>query len=130
MSELKPCQMRPERAAEKPQESYDYMTRVMPESKRSQATANLLEAISVAIATLRRAQPANEPLTLDELRGMDGEPVYAVCCEMAEDSEWVIIDADEVWANGKCGCFYFDEYGTAWLAYRRKPERSEEDAKM
>ena len=31
------------------------------------------EAIS---AWNRRAEPENEPLTLDELRGMDGEPVW------------------------------------------------------
>lgn len=62
MSELKPCPMGPQKAAEKIQESYDYMTRVMPEGKRSQTTKDLLEAMSIAIAILRRSQPVNEPL--------------------------------------------------------------------
>lgn len=52
MSELKPCQMRPERAAEKLQESYDYMTRVMPESKRSQATTFSIRSRGLLIGSV------------------------------------------------------------------------------
>ncbi|MEA4965400.1 MAG: hypothetical protein VB055_06225 [Oscillospiraceae bacterium] len=87
MSELKPCQIGPKQAAEKLQESYDYMTSVMPEGKRSQATIDLLAAMSYAISACR-AQPDNEPLSLDELREMDGEPVWC-----AEKQEWMLYRA-------------------------------------
>lgn len=75
----------------------------------------------------RRAQPANEPLTLDELRGMDGEPV------------WLKDGIGEGWflASAVVGSkIYFceksitigepiSECGKTWLAYRTKPEPPE-----
>ncbi len=44
----------------------------------------------------RRTQPENKPLTLDELRQMDGEPVY-----IAEEKLWVIIKCEQTgrWAG-------------------------------
>lgn len=141
MSELKPCQMRPERAAEKLQESYDYMTRVMPESKRSQATANLLEAISVAIATLRRAQPSNEPLTLEQLRKMDNERIFVILNDDVCIPALVAFNTED--------CSNEDEDDVVYLTnnlggrstyekmlkmganfYRRPPERSENDGNV
>lgn len=41
-----------------------------------------LEAIA---AWNRRAQQENKPLTLDELRQMDGEPVWVVCEEEVQN---------------------------------------------
>lgn len=85
------------------------------------------EADAVA-AWNRRAQPANEPLTLDELRGMDGEPVWVIPIDgcgwdVIDDGEWNLLDKREY------GCardnwgreIPFDDYGKAWLAYRHKP---------
>ena len=67
--------------------------------------------------------PPNEPLTLEELRGMRGEPVYVV---KGKCQWWDIVD----FTAG--GWLYLrianktdlalDDYGTKWLAYRRKPE--------
>lgn len=76
----------------------------------------------------RRAQPANEPLTLEELRGMDGEPVWV---HRLEDNQgwWVAIkstERDKV-TTDYGGYFEFADYGKTWLAYRRPPERSEND---
>jgi hypothetical protein len=61
------------------------------------------------------AQPANEPLTKEELREMDGEPVYI---KYHTCGRWEIYQG-----------FMHDHglYGKTWLAYRRKPERSEND---
>lgn len=67
MSELKPCQMSRQHAADKLQESFDYMSSVMPAEKRRPATSELLNALSIAISVLR-AQPANETLTLGKER--------------------------------------------------------------
>lgn len=62
----------------------------------------------------------NEPLTLEELREMDGEPVW--CCPKNDPAKgsWMIV--------GPNGCenitsfAIYDDYGTGWLDYRRPPE--------
>lgn len=72
------------------------------------------------------AFPPNDPLTLDELRGMQGEPVWVE--EVAEDfqnrnkcrvlkrfcGEYVLWTDDSFNVSDNCG--------KTWLAYRRKPE--------
>jgi Lar family restriction alleviation protein len=74
-----------------------------------------------------RNKPENEPLTLDELRQMDGVPVYVVDaqgrgewqfrinCGLEDDNEEWTADEDINW----------DRYGDLWRAYRAKPERSD-----
>ena len=83
--------------------------------------------------------PPNEPLTLEELREMDGEPVYIIAKDMGI-AEWNVITGKEpiaiaydcpmpgfksvvegiVFANGRA--FRAGAYGITWLAYRRPPE--------
>jgi hypothetical protein len=58
-----------------------------------------------------RNQPENEPNTLSELRGMGGEPVWTVTNCVEGSGRWEILG--------------IDTYGDTWLAYRRKPERSD-----
>lgn len=81
-------------------------------------------AMELAMAWNRRAQQQeNKPLTLEELRGMRGEPVYVV---KGKCQWWDIVD----FTAG--GWLYLrianktdlalDDYGTKWLAYRQKPE--------
>lgn len=76
--------------------------------------------------------PPNEPLTLEQLREMDGEPVYLVSYDYPQHTGWRIVRLDPVinaptlWDN-EGG--YFDsrhEYGKTWLAYRRPPEGEED----
>ena len=78
----------------------------------------------------------NEPLTLEELREMDGEPVYVVPAnEFSELGGWCVISTSDcgdeysaAYVPGvDCWCWRFDSYGEQWLAYRRPPE-GEEDA--
>ena len=75
----------------------------------------------------------NEPLTLEELREMDEEPVYVVpkdkpahCGGWCGVTVWkcdrysyvsLLRDADSGWG--------FEEYGKTWIAYRRPPEGEE-----
>lgn len=62
--------------------------------------------------------PPNEPLTQDELREMDGEPVFVKWTDNRILPRWYIV-----------GCYEwnlmdfeeFEDYGK-WLAYRRPPE--------
>ena len=79
----------------------------------------------------RRAQPENEPLTLEELRQMDGEPVWTTgiganrnkcywCLVMVERESVFTVVSDEMTQVGA-----FCQYGKTWLAYRNKPVKEE-----
>ena len=74
--------------------------------------------------------PPNEPLTLEQLREMDGGPVWikrlkglSVC-----DTGWAVVDV----CPNKIRVWWFGsevedepsekDYGETWLAYRRPPE--------
>jgi hypothetical protein len=59
----------------------------------------------------------NAPLTLEELRGMDG-PVWV--CYQQETWGPQHPNADNLTCSRYK--FTFDNYGKTWLAYRRKPE--------
>lgn len=81
------------------------------------------EAIS---AWNRRAQPSEKPLTLDELRGMDGEPVYVIRVSGAKIKMWVIACPNEYGLtqdrNAESQLMAWSTYGRVWLAFRSKPK--------
>lgn len=64
----------------------------------------------------------NAPLTLEELREMDGEPVWC------EKFEWRICYGVSDFRGCLCmetgagSCIQLNDYGKTWRAYRRKPE--------
>lgn len=73
------------------------------------------------------AQLPNDPLTLDELREMDGEPVWV---EHYNGGEWVIVSwniYDEIAYTRKARLSAYN-YGLSdspgWIAYLRKPEEA------
>ena len=78
------------------------------------------EALDMAISALRQQETVtnrnglNDPLTLDELRKMDGEPVWLV---NQNGGRWVIMSGAYLWDSRKNA-----DYGKTWLAYRQKPE--------
>ena len=85
---------------------------------------------AVKIATLTTP---NEPLTLEELREMDGEPVWCKWLlpedRAIEQGTWfIVISGDkaglEIKRPAEYGCHFckIDDYGKTWLAYRRPPE--------
>ena len=86
------------------------------------------EALDMAISALRQQDVAdkdvgkNEPLTLDELREMDGEPVWVQSPGVPEYGRWAIVEG----VGENCLFLHDDftchEYGKAWLAYRQKAE--------
>ena len=63
-----------------------------------------------------------EPLTLDELRKMDGEPVWVQSPGVQEYGRWAIVEG----VGENCLFLHDDftchDYGKTWLAYRQKPE--------
>ena len=84
----------------------------------------LREALDMAVKALEDVTDKNvgknTPLTPDELREMDGEPVYIVDGDVAW---WDIVSFSlQGWlylVKGKQ--FRYSRYGE-WLAYRQKPE--------
>lgn len=84
----------------------------------------LCEAIAL-LKTHPDAQP-NEPLTLEELRGMVGKPVWVGIPGVSREisCRWIIVagvDDEEktLYAVGGFTCY---RYGNVWLAYRRPPK--------
>ena len=79
--------------------------------------------------------PPNEPLTIKQLREMDGQPVYLIVDDGYEPSEmWALIDVPEkdhiVLINniGGMSAYYSDDdlERDHITAYRRPPERQED----
>ena len=77
----------------------------------------------------RLTQPENKPLTLDELRGIDGESVRSEESPLWYGGNGVVslakggvIDPDD-----PDGCWPFENYGE-WLAYRSKPKEEHHEA--
>lgn len=72
---------------------------------------------------------SNEPLTIEQLRKMDGEPVWGKSLITGKPGEWFIVRIVEMsksWfiacAGATQGLGDKDTYGKTWLAYRRPPE--------
>lgn len=81
--------------------------------------------------------PPNEPLTLEQLREMDGEPVWCKWLlpedKAIEQGKWfIVISGDKAGLEIKRPAEYgyhfckIDDYGKTWLAYRRPPEGDED----
>ena len=74
--------------------------------------------------------PPNELLTLNQLREMDGEPVWGKSLITGKPGEWFIlrvVEMSKTWfiacAGAEQGFGDKDTYGETWVAYRRPPER-------
>ena len=91
------------------------------------------EALDMAISALRQQDHFREvtkkvgPLTLDELRRMEGQPVYIV-----ENTEyWAIVNSFDqagvyLLSYGNPDDYgYFGFYGKTWLAFRQKQEEAD-----
>ena len=90
----------------------------------------LREALDMAISALRQQEHFRdltkkvEPLTLEELRKMDGEPVY--CVEITGREEWLFRRdggfADMYGEFTSDDFMVWDNYGKLWWCYRQNPE--------
>ena len=75
--------------------------------------------------------PPNEPLTLEELREMKGQPVWTVTTGLDGSGRWELVcdvDYEDVLEMASCvDGFYaieMDTYGSTWTAYRRRERRT------
>ena len=128
MSELKPC------------EAIEILESIYP-SKKQIVTGEypeVAEALDMAIAALRRAQPANEPLTIEQLLEMErrGEGIYVTHADgspIFRGKQYTAAVLDRIAAFGAMGyhlqaiygrglTLAEDDCGKTWLAYRRPPE--------
>lgn len=85
----------------------------------------IIDAFDLAPAVEIVPPAPNDPLTLEQLREMDGEPVWVVQVNGELRPMWMLVDAEDESAAGRLYCAMFEDYGTEWLAYRRKPEEWE-----
>ena len=78
----------------------------------------------------RRAQPANEPLTLEEMNALDHEPIYILHTGGKWTMNgWHIATASSYQNHGRCDLeidngnttIDMQNYGKTWLAYDHKP---------
>lgn len=100
--------------------------------KKTDLTAVERSALLQAISNMSTLTPPNEPLTLEELREMDGEPVYLIVDDQYEPLKmWALIEVVET-ANcviltsnlgGRNEYYDNDEMKDDGVtAYRRPPE--------
>ena len=95
----------------------------------------MAEAHRVAISALRQQEHFREgtkkvePLTLEELRKMDGEPVWCEIYIKGQPSFYGIVHGENVTGfipgddkPANLAITNVGAYGLAWLAYRQKPE--------
>jgi endogenous inhibitor of DNA gyrase (YacG/DUF329 family) len=75
----------------------------------------------------RRATPENKPLTLEQLKRMDREPVWIQGSD-TETSGWSIFKGNSQKQIANCPndwniSYYLKDYGKTWIAYPRKMEQ-------
>ena len=100
----------------------------------------LREALDMAISALRQQEHFRdltkkvEPLTLDELRQMDGEPVWCEIYIKGQSPFYGIVHGKNVTGfipgddkPANLAITNVGAYGLAWLAYRQKPEEDDRD---
>ena len=109
------------------EEAISVLERVAHTESKWPGTEDTLEALDMAISAIRKQERFREvtktlePLTLDELRQMDGEPVYIVYGDAAW---WDIVSHSTKYFLKlvRVEPMLFNLYGNTWLAYRQKPE--------
>lgn len=117
------------------EEAIRVLERVAHTESKWPGTEDTLEALDMAISALRQQDHFREvtkkvePLTPDELRQMDGEPVWCEIYIKGQPSFYGIVHGETVtgFISGddkpaNLAIKNVGAYGLAWLAYRQKPE--------
>lgn len=85
----------------------------------------VIDLFDAAPAVEAEPAPSNTPLTLEQLREMDGEPVWVVPLNDFDilPANYLVNAYEEQIVVDKFGAYLdFEDYGKTWLAYRRRPE--------
>ena len=117
------------------EDAIEILRKNRPTSDPRPCGMELCDAVDMAIYAIRQQEHFREvtkkvePMTLDELRKMDGEPVWCEIYIKGQFPFYGIVHGDNV-----TGFIPGDDrpvnlaitnvgaYGLAWLAYRQKPE--------
>ena len=86
------------------------------------------ENCTFTLAPAPTLTPPNEALTIEQLREMDGEPVYVHNLFPAKrkfEWQWALVCKERGNAEATTYTYRFLDYGKTWLAYRRPPEGEE-----
>ncbi len=85
---------------------------------------DLEKAADVIEELAAKMEPSSTPLTLEELRGMDGEPVWIIPMRGSGGfCTWMLVDAEyELCREAHGEMAVFENCGKTWMAYRRRPE--------
>ena len=102
----------------------------LEENCENQYTRMAVFGIIQSMPTVDYQKTPNEPMTIQQLREMDGEPVWIVDIGPHKwyGPGWAIVDRDNclVRTAKNWNPVFFERYGERWLAYRRPPERQED----
>ena len=89
----------------------------------------------VILTQMPTLAPPNEPLTLDELLKMDGQPVYVVFrpdSSGERSQSWALVNVDEKYSEvylvdsiPGASCYYDEVWADLEAIYRRPPEGGE-----
>lgn len=117
------------------EEAINVLERVAHTESKWPGTEDTIEALDMAISALRQQEhfcevaKKVEPLTLDELRQMDGEPVWCEIYIKGQSPFYGIVHGKNVTGfipgddkPANLAITNVGAYGFAWLAYRQKPE--------
>lgn len=112
-------------ARDRLKQAEDSYRRSTGNEKTKAKKARCVEVAEYTLKAVERqiSEQFNPPLTLDELRHMDGEPVWVVCGAWAD---WRIPEFINIGAYRGFIRFtdnsaeLMEEYGKAWLAYRHR----------
>lgn len=74
---------------------------------------------------VRMPLPPGAPLTLEQLREIDGEPVWVSQPDDVLSPFWGVVDAENGFVSNYLYAASFEDYGTEWIAYRRRPEEGD-----
>ena len=102
--------------------------------EKHNGAVDMLREVEREVKEAPTLTPPNEPLTLDELREMDGEPVYIVFSPDISGEKlqfWALVAVDE-WddvylANKDEWAFNYEEFLEDVEAIYRRPPEGEED---
>lgn len=85
----------------------------------------VIDLFDAAPAVEAEPAPSNDPLTLEQLREMAGEPVWVQEIAGSQKGQWRIVKGPwhdvGLWLDSG-GMLECEDMGKTWLAYRRRPE--------
>lgn len=98
-----------------------------PWQETAREAADIIERYEKGQHRAKQEQENNAPLTMDELRQMEGEPVWIKLFDQDEEfwvlrNEWVDTRNPEPLILFHMRWYSHADYGKTWLAYRHKPE--------